>query len=148
MESAAGAPASGAVASDANVLKILVASDMHLGYGERDPIRGDDSYITFEECFALANAHQVDMVLLAGDLFHDNKPSRKALQRAISDDVFYTNWAINAKTDDERITKLGGDGLGLSPRQVAHVDIEPAAAAPRPLARGGADRPQPVRSDR
>ena len=34
-------------------------------------------------CFELANAHRVDMVLLAGDLFHDNKPSRRALQRCM-----------------------------------------------------------------
>ena len=44
---------------------------------------GEDSFVTFAECFELANAHKVDMVLLAGDLFHDNKPSRKALQRAM-----------------------------------------------------------------
>ena len=56
---------------------------MHLGYGERDPIRGDDSYITFAEVFELASQHEVDMVLLAGDLFHDNKPSRKAMQRCM-----------------------------------------------------------------
>ena len=116
----------------ADVLNILIASDIHLGYGEKDPIRGEDSYRTFAEIFQIALeqqarhrhararridthasmharmppphtkrvgtthactgasangvhglARQVDMVLLAGDLFHDNKPSRKALQRAM-----------------------------------------------------------------
>jgi len=117
--------------SDPDVLKILIASDMHLGYAEKDPIRGDDSFNTFEELFIKANEHQVrtpcissgdpraaplpgqslaprtvgglphyggttraathrtpcraqvDMVLFAGDLFHDNKPSRKSLQKCM-----------------------------------------------------------------
>jgi hypothetical protein len=66
-----------------DILKILVASDMHLGYGERDPIRGEDSFETFAEVFQIALEQQVDMVLLAGDLFHDNRPSRKSLQRCM-----------------------------------------------------------------
>ena len=33
--------------------------------------------------FFCAAPAQVDMVLLGGDLFHDNKPSRKALQRCM-----------------------------------------------------------------
>ena len=78
-----GAPAAPSSADKDDVLRILVASDMHLGYAERDPVRGDDSFVTFAECFELANAHQVDMVLLAGDLFHDNKPSRKAIHRTM-----------------------------------------------------------------
>ena len=60
-----GAPAAPSSADKDDVLRILVASDMHLGYAERDPVRGDDSFVTFAECFELANAHQVDMVLLA-----------------------------------------------------------------------------------
>ena len=50
---------------------------------ERDPVRKDDSFDTFEEVFQIASAHEVDLVLLGGDLFHDNKPSRKTLVRAI-----------------------------------------------------------------
>ena len=41
------------------------------------------SSVTFEEIFSLANEHECDMVLLTGNLFHENKPSRKALQSAI-----------------------------------------------------------------
>ena len=69
--------------STADVLRIMVATDTHLGYGERDPIRQDDSYDAFNELFELANQHECDMVLLAGDLFHDNKPSRRAMQKAM-----------------------------------------------------------------
>ena len=67
------------MATDDDVLRILIASDTHLGYGEKDPIRGDDSFVTFAEVFEIANREQVDMVLLAGDLFHDNKPSRRTM---------------------------------------------------------------------
>ena len=64
-----------------DILKILVSTDNHVGYLERDPIRGEDSFLAFEEVLALAGAHDVDLVLLAGDLFHENKPSRYTLWR-------------------------------------------------------------------
>ncbi len=64
---------------DASVLRILLSTDNHLGYLERDPIRGRDSFAAFEEVLSLARTHGVDMVLLSGDLFHENKPSRKTL---------------------------------------------------------------------
>ncbi|KAI2632341.1 DNA repair exonuclease [Hypoxylon sp. NC1633] len=63
----------------ANTIRILVATDNHVGYEERDHIRGDDSWKTFDEIMNLAKVEDVDMVLLGGDLFHDNKPSRKAM---------------------------------------------------------------------
>ena len=68
---------------DDDILSILISSDVHLGYAERDPIRGDDSFTSFEEVLKIANERQVDMVLLAGDLFHENKPSRKARMRCM-----------------------------------------------------------------
>ncbi|KPA36004.1 double-strand break repair protein mre11, partial [Fusarium langsethiae] len=61
--------------SEADTIRILVATDNHVGYEERDPIRKDDSWRTFDEVLNLARTEDVDMVLLAGDLFHDNKPS-------------------------------------------------------------------------
>ncbi|KAL7528019.1 hypothetical protein ACHAXR_002675, partial [Thalassiosira sp. AJA248-18] len=64
---------------DDSVLKILLSTDNHLGYNERDAIRGRDSFAAFEEVLSLARHHKADMVLLSGDLFHDNKPSRKTL---------------------------------------------------------------------
>lgn len=54
-----------------------------MGYEERDPIRGDDSWRTFDEIMNLAREQDVDMVLLGGDLFHDNKPSRKSLYQVM-----------------------------------------------------------------
>lgn len=60
-----------------------MATDNHVGYNERDPIRGDDSWKSFHEIMCLAKERDVDMVLLAGDLFHENKPSRKSMYQVM-----------------------------------------------------------------
>ncbi|GAA6060679.1 hypothetical protein JCM10212_005061 [Sporobolomyces blumeae] len=65
-------------------IKILLATDNHIGYGEKDPVRGRDSINTFKEILDLAVANDVDMLLLAGDLFHENRPSRTSLYQTIS----------------------------------------------------------------
>ena len=67
------------VLTAADTIRILVATDSHVGYNERDHIRGDDSWKSFHEVMCLAREQDVDMVLLAGDLFHENKPSRKSM---------------------------------------------------------------------
>lgn len=54
-----------------------------MGYNEREHIRGDDSWKSFHEVMCLAKEKDVDMVLLAGDLFHDNKPSRKSMYQVM-----------------------------------------------------------------
>ena len=41
------------------MINILVASDLHLGYLEKDPIRGEDSFVTFNEVFKIANERKV-----------------------------------------------------------------------------------------
>ncbi|KAF8635559.1 hypothetical protein AX15_000209 [Amanita polypyramis BW_CC] len=67
-----------------NTIRILLATDNHIGYIERDPIRGQDSINTFKEILQLAVKHDVDFILLAGDLFHENKPSRESLYQTIA----------------------------------------------------------------
>ncbi|KDQ12534.1 hypothetical protein BOTBODRAFT_34499 [Botryobasidium botryosum FD-172 SS1] len=62
----------------------MVATDNHIGYMERDPIRGQDSINSFEEVLKLAVKLKVDMILLGGDLFHENRPSRECLYRTIA----------------------------------------------------------------
>lgn len=69
--------------SEADTIRILVATDNHVGYEERHPIRGDDSWKAFHEIMCLAKGRDADMVLLAGDLFHENKPSRKAMYKVM-----------------------------------------------------------------
>ncbi|KAE8357044.1 Mre11 DNA-binding presumed domain-containing protein [Aspergillus coremiiformis] len=68
---------------DAETIRVLVSTDNHVGYNERDPIRGDDSWKSFHEVMCLARERDVDMVLLAGDLFHENKPSRKSIYQVM-----------------------------------------------------------------
>ena len=70
--------------SAADTIRVLIATDNHVGYQERDPIRGEDSWRSFDEVLSIAKERDVDMVLLAGDLFHENKPSRKSLYHVMS----------------------------------------------------------------
>ncbi|XP_070799003.1 double-strand break repair protein MRE11 [Pituophis catenifer annectens] len=62
-----------------DTFKILVATDIHLGYLEKDACRGNDTFVTFDEILKLGRDNEVDFILLGGDLFHENKPSRKTI---------------------------------------------------------------------
>jgi double-strand break repair protein MRE11 len=53
------------------------------GVWEKDEDRKHDSFRSFEEILQLAVEKDVDMLLLGGDLFHDNKPSRSTVIRAV-----------------------------------------------------------------
>lgn len=76
--------AASSASSSQPVIKVMISTDNHLGYLEKDPIRGDDSFRAFEEVLELAKSNEVDMLLLAGDLFHDNKPSRSTMLKTMS----------------------------------------------------------------
>ena len=78
---AAAAQSSGS--DDDNTLQILVATDNHLGFAEDDPMRKDDSFEAFEEVFKIATERNVDLVLLGGDIFHHNKPSKRTVCKTI-----------------------------------------------------------------
>ncbi|XP_040054239.2 double-strand break repair protein MRE11 isoform X2 [Gasterosteus aculeatus] len=69
---------------DEDTFKILIATDIHLGYLEKDAIRGNDSYNTLDEILKCAKTNEVDFILLGGDLFHENKPSRRCLHNCIT----------------------------------------------------------------
>ena len=43
----------------ADTIRILVATDSHVGYEERDPIRKDDSWRSFDEVMQLARTQDV-----------------------------------------------------------------------------------------
>lgn len=64
---------------DENTFKILIVTDTHLGYKGEDPVRGNDSFRTFEEILQIGRSEGVDFVLHGGDLFDENKPSRTTL---------------------------------------------------------------------
>jgi double-strand break repair protein MRE11 len=67
-----------------DTIRFLVATDNHIGYKEQDQVRGDDPIRTFEEIILLAKRHKVDALVLGGDLFHDNKPSRKSMYNVMT----------------------------------------------------------------
>ena len=77
-------PGNGREEDDPNTFRILLATDCHLGYCEKDPSRGNDSLVSFEEVLEIGRKHDVDFVLLGGDLFHENKPSRKTMHGSIA----------------------------------------------------------------
>lgn len=52
------------------------------GVWESDTVRQNDSFETFDEIFQIAKSNKVDFVLLGGDLFHENKPSRHTIVKA------------------------------------------------------------------
>ncbi|KAL6753815.1 Metallo-dependent phosphatase-like protein, partial [Haematococcus lacustris] len=70
--------------SDADILRIMMTTDNHLGVWEKDEVRKNDSFIAFEEVLSRAVDLNVDMVLLGGDLFHDNKPSRTTVVKTLN----------------------------------------------------------------
>ena len=47
------------VGSKEDTFRIMLATDNHIGYLERDPIRGQDSINTFKEILQLAVKHDV-----------------------------------------------------------------------------------------
>lgn len=47
---------------DEDTFKILISTDIHLGYLEKDAIRGNDSYKTFDEILKHAKTEQVHIV--------------------------------------------------------------------------------------
>lgn len=44
---------------DEHTFKILIATDIHLGYLEKDAIRGNDTYNTLDEILKCAKTNQV-----------------------------------------------------------------------------------------
>lgn len=102
---------------DDSTIRILIASDNHIGYAERDPIRGDDSYESFREVLEIAKAEDVDMVLLAGDLFHENKPSRKSMFQAMR------SLRLNCLGDKPcQLEVLGDQSVATEDAAVMHIN--------------------------
>ena len=42
---------------------------------------GNDSFNTFKEILEIAEQQNVDFILLGGDLFHENKPTRECMYK-------------------------------------------------------------------
>ena len=66
-----------------HTFRFIMTACNHLGFKERDPIRGMDTFRTFEEILRLAVYYDVDFVLQGGDLFDRSRPSRECLSHAM-----------------------------------------------------------------
>ena len=44
---------------DENTFRVMVSTDNHMGYAEKCPIRGNDSFAAFEEVLCLARRRKV-----------------------------------------------------------------------------------------
>ncbi|KAI5189615.1 double-strand break repair protein MRE11 [Nematocida minor] len=64
-------------------MRVLVTTDNHLGFLERDHIRGEDSFRAFEEVFKHAREVRADCILICGDLFHEVSPSKYTIYRTM-----------------------------------------------------------------
>ncbi|CAH8623005.1 unnamed protein product [Dicrocoelium dendriticum] len=69
--------------TESDTFRILLSTDNHLGFAEKDGIRGPDSFRTFEEILSLAKTQKVDFLFFGGDIFHDNRPSMRTLHETI-----------------------------------------------------------------
>lgn len=108
-------------AGEESTIRILIASDNHIGYAERDPIRGHDSYDSFREVLEIAKAEDVDMILLAGDLFHENKPSRQSMYQAMR------SLRLNCLGDKPcELEVLGDQSVATEDTAVMHINYEDA----------------------
>ncbi|XP_066589059.1 double-strand break repair protein MRE11 [Prorops nasuta] len=67
-----------------DTIKILIATDCHLGYEDsKKGFQDNDSIKTFEEILKHGCDNKVDFILLGGDLFHDTKPSQHTIKKCI-----------------------------------------------------------------
>jgi len=68
---------------DEKEVRFLIASDTHAGYGETKKQIHNDSFDSFREVLEHGSTNNVDFVLLAGDLFHENNPSRETQLKVV-----------------------------------------------------------------
>jgi len=73
----------------AGTFRILIATDNHLGFLEKEETRRDDSFLAVQEVFEKSYQNNADFLLLGGDLFHENTPSKYTLNRTF--EIFNNN---------------------------------------------------------
>ncbi|CAI2189604.1 14609_t:CDS:2, partial [Funneliformis geosporum] len=121
--------------SDLDTISIMIATDIHLGYQEQDPIRGTDSFNTFKEILQHARDNNVDMILLGGDLFHENKPSLYTLNETIK---LLREFTVGDKKVDFKVTSNQLKNFG---RRVNYSDPNDNIALPVFSIHGNHDDP-------
>jgi len=120
-------------------MTVLISTDNHLGFMERDPIRGSDSFLAFEEVLASARAQKVDLVLLAGDLFHENKPTRYTMWRTME---ILRKYVMGYQP--VRVQVLSDYSTARTLKRPGDADEKSAAAAAKAAAQQRATAPPPA----
>lgn len=66
--------------SDPDTFRIMIATDNHVGYAERDQVRGEDSFLAFEEILQHAVHQRVSNLMgvkaMSPSLMHTHTPFR------------------------------------------------------------------------
>ena len=87
-------------------------------------MRKNDSFDTFEEVLQIAMAQNVDLLLLGGDLFHDNKPSRTTIVKAVK---LLTDYCMHDRPVTFEVLSDQRDsfasGYGLPPAEGRRVEV-------------------------
>jgi double-strand break repair protein MRE11 len=65
-------------------IRILITTDNHLGFKEKDTIRGEDSFKAFEDVLDIPSRVDVDLILILGDLFHEANTTLSSIDRCMS----------------------------------------------------------------
>lgn len=66
------------------MFRILIATDIHLGFKESHEIRGNDSFAAFKEVLDYCEKENPDILLLGGDLFDTINPSQTCIYKCLT----------------------------------------------------------------
>lgn len=81
-------------------MRIALMSDFHLGFAQAE--RENDAFENAKKAVELAIKENVDLILISGDIFHEEEPNASALLQAI--EIF--SLAKNAKSEKTKVVKV------------------------------------------
>ena len=84
-------------------MKILHTSDLHLGAKIENLLQIDQQQAILDEIVKIANENQIDVVAIAGDVFHTATPSAQA------EDLFYNFLENLTKNNDRVVLVIAGN---------------------------------------
>jgi DNA repair exonuclease SbcCD nuclease subunit len=101
-------------------VRIALISDTHLGFGKRSELVGD-SFSQAEEAIDSALAKGADIILIAGDIFHERIPTQEVWAKAMR--VLTKPVLSRAKSKARLISVLGKEHKDISPIAVTGVPV-------------------------
>lgn len=114
-------------------VRLAIFTDTHLGYMERDPVVGPDSFVAFDECMQVSSDNHVDAIVHAGDLFDSLAPPKSVFIRTME---IFQKHILGENEDPIEITHW--DGLTRPPNT---TDDEVKVKIPFFLIHGNHDHP-------